>query len=51
MTKTSQRNDIATTMYHGGVPVLKEISIPFFCHYFDEIHMKDMEVRKKLYYY
>ena len=50
MTKTSQLNDIATMMYHGGFPVLK-ISIPFFCHYFDEIHMKDLEIRKKLYYY
>ena len=33
MTKTSQRNDIATTMYHGGVPVLKNINsffLPLF---------------------
>ena len=51
MTKTSQLNDIATMMFHGGRPVLKKISIPFFCHYFDETHMKDMEIRKKLYYY
>ena len=50
MTKTSQLNDIAIMMYHGGCPVLK-ISIPFFCHYFDENHMKDMKIKKKLYYY
>ena len=31
MTKTSQHNDIATMMYHGGCPVLKKtIPIPFF---------------------
>ena len=29
MTKTSQLNDIAITIYHGGYPVLK-ISIPWF---------------------
>ena len=51
MTKTSRLNDIATMMYHGGFPVLKNIYSFFFCHYFDEIHMKDMEIRKKLYYY
>ena len=50
MTKTSQLNDIAMIMYHGGCPVLKE-SIPFFCLYFDENHMKDMKIKKKLYYY
>ena len=38
MTKTSQLNDIAIMIYNGGYPVLK-ISIPFFCHYFDENHM------------
>ena len=52
MTKTSQHNDIATMIYHGGCPVLKKIPIPFvFYHYFDENHMKDMEIRKKLYFY
>ena len=30
MTKTSQHNDIATMIYHGGCPVLKKIPIPFF---------------------
>ena len=50
MTKTSQPNDIAIMMYHGGYPVLK-ISILFFCHYFDENHMKDMKIKMKLYYY
>ena len=29
MTKTSQLNDMAITIYHGGCPVLK-ISIPCF---------------------
>ena len=33
------------------VPCAKKISIPFFCHYFDENHMKDMKIKKKLYYY
>ena len=50
MTKTSRLNDIAIMMYHGGYPVLK-ISIPFFCHYFDENHMKDKKIKKKLFYY
>ena len=33
MTKTSQLNDIATMMYHGGFPVLKNINsffLPLF---------------------
>ena len=51
MTKTSQLNDISTRMYHGGSPVLKKYQFLFFYHYFDENHMKDMEIRKKLYYY
>ena len=46
MTKTSQLNDTALMIYHGGSPVLK-ISIPFFGHYFDENHMKDMKIKKK----
>ena len=50
MTKTIQLNDIAIMMYHGGCPVLKNIN-SFFCHYFDENHMKDMKIKKKLYYY
>ena len=50
MTKTSQLNDIAIMIYNGGYPVLK-ISIPFFCHYFDENHMKDKKIKKKLFYY
>ena len=45
MTKTSQLNDIAIMIYHGGYPVLK-ISIPLFCHYFDENHMKDKKIKK-----
>ena len=51
MTKTSQHNDIAPMMYHGGCPVLKKYQFLFFYHYFDENHMKDMEIKKKLYYY
>ena len=49
MTKTSRLNDIAIMMYHGGCPVLKK-SVPFFCHYFDENNMKDMKIKKKLYF-
>ena len=30
MTKTSQLNDIAIMMYHGGCPVLKNINSLFF---------------------
>ena len=30
MTKTSQQNDIATMMYHGGCPVLKIYQLLFF---------------------
>ena len=30
MTKTSQLNDIATMMYHGGWPVLKKYQFLFF---------------------
>ena len=40
MTKTSQLNDIAIMIYNGGYPVLKI----FFCHYFDENHMKDKKI-------
>ena len=40
MTKTSQLNDIAIMIYHGGFPVLK-YQLLVFCHYFDENHMKD----------
>ena len=48
MTKTSQlNNDIAFMMYYGECPVLK-ISIPFFCHYFDENHMKDKKIKKEI---
>ena len=42
MTKTSQLNDIAIMIYHGGYPVLKF----FFCHDFDENHMKDKKKKK-----
>ena len=47
MTKTSQLNDIAIMMYHGGFPVLKNIN-SLFCHYFDENHMKDMKIKKEI---
>ena len=30
MTKTSQHNDIATMIYHGGFPVLKNTNSFFF---------------------
>ena len=48
MTKTSRLNDIAITMYHGGCPVLKKLSVPFSCHYFDEAHMKGMKIKKEI---
>ena len=44
MTKTSQLNDIAIMIYNGGYPVLKI----FFCHYFDENHMKDKKIKKEI---
>ena len=44
MTKTSQLNDIAVMIYHGGYTVL----IFFFCHYFDENHMKDKKIKKEI---
>ena len=50
MTITSQVNDIAILIYHGGCPVLKYQFLGF-CHYFDENKMKDMKIKKKLYYY
>ena len=40
MTKTSQLNNIAIMIYHGGYPVRKYQFLDF-CHYFDENHMKD----------
>ena len=51
MTKTSQLNDIAIMMYHGGCPVLKKYQFLNFCYYFDENNMKDMKINKELYYY
>ena len=46
MTKTSQLNDIAIMIYHGGFPVLKKYQFLVFCHYFDENHMKDKNVKE-----
>ena len=51
MTKTSQLNDIAIMIYHGGYPVLKKNQFLDFCHYFDENNMKDKKIKEKLYYY
>ena len=47
MTKTSQLNDIAIMIYHGGCPVLK-YQFLVFCHYFDENHMKEMKMKKEI---
>ena len=47
MTKTSQLNDIAIMIYNGGYPVLKYQFLDFF-HYFDENHMKDKKIKKKI---
>ena len=44
MIKTSQLNDIAIMIYHGGYPVLNFV----FCHYFDENHMKDKKIKKEI---
>ena len=51
MTKTSQLNDIAIMIYHGGYPVLKKYQFLDFCYYFDENNMKDKKIKEKLYYY
>ena len=50
MTKTSQLNEIAIMIYHGGFPVLK-YQFLFFCHYFDENHMIEMKMKKRKLYY
>ena len=47
MTKTSQFNNIAIMLFHGGCPVLK-YQFLVFCHYFDENHMKEMKMKKKI---
>ena len=47
MTKTSQLNEIAIMIYHGGCPVLK-YQFLVFCHYFDENHMKDIKMKKEI---
>ena len=46
MTKTSQVNEIAIMIYHGGFPVLK-YQFLVFCYYFDENHMIEMKMKKK----
>ena len=46
MTKTSQRNEIATMIY-WWVPCVKNINSLFFYHYVDENYMKDMKMEKK----
>ena len=47
MTKTSQLNNIAIMIYHGGYPVRKYQFLDF-CHYFDENHMKDKKIKKEI---
>ena len=51
MIKTIQLNDIAIMIYTGGCPVLKKYQFLDFCQYFDENHIKDTKIKKKLYYY
>ena len=46
MTKTSQRNEIATMIY-WWVPCAKKYPFLVFYHYVDENHMKDMKMEKK----
>ena len=50
MSKTSQFNNIAIMIFHGGCPVLT-ISIPCFLPLFSWNHMKEMKMKKKLYYF
>ena len=47
MTKTSQLNDIAMMIYHGGCPVQKH-QFFVFCYYFNKNHMKDMQINKEI---
>ena len=47
MTKTSQFNNVTIMIFHGGCPVLK-YQFLVFCHYFDENHMKEMKMKKKI---
>ena len=51
MSKTSQLNDIAIMIYHGGCPVLK-ISIPWFLPLFwsKSLERHENNKKKKLYY-
>ena len=42
MTKTSHLNSLAHNDIPWWVPCAKNINSLFFCHYFDENHMKDM---------
>ena len=47
ITKTSQLNNIAIMIYHGGYPVRKYQFLDF-CRYFDENHMKDKKIKKEI---
>ena len=47
MTKTSQLNEIAIMIYHGGCPMLKS-QFPVFCNYFDENHMIGMKMKMEI---
>ena len=51
MTKTSQLNDIAIMIYHGGYPVLKNINSLIFAIILIKNNMKDKKIKEKLYYY
>ena len=48
MTKTSQLNDTAIMMYHGGYPVQKNINSLIFAIFFDENHMKDKKIKEEI---
>ena len=51
MTKTSQLNDIAIMIYHGGYPVL-QLSIPWFLPLFWwKSHERQENKKNKLYCY
>ena len=47
MTKTSQLNDIAIMMYHGGCPVLKNINSFFLPLFWWKSHKKGSRWKKE----
>ena len=48
MTKTSQLNVYGNYVIPWWVPCAKKNQFLDFCHYFDENHVKDMKIKKKI---